>query len=145
MKCRLQYDQATLIHSETNRTRRTAGLSIAVNVLLSWTILPLGIPPFRLYSLRELMEVLFWQGMGMLGWPLGLVGGLANLRLHRAATDLVSLLLLSMYPVMCLFLILSLFPKRPQWWVLALLHILLIGSFAAVWYKVLNGYDFMKG
>jgi hypothetical protein len=116
-----------------------------VNVLLSWTILPFGIPPFRLYSLRELMDVLFWQGMGILGWPFGLVGWLANLRWHRAGTDLVSLLLLSMYPAMCLFLILSLFPKRPQWWVLALLHILLIGSFVGVWYKVLNGYDFMRG
>ena len=50
-----------------------------------------------------------------------------------------------MYPVMLLFLILSLFPKRPKWWVLALLHLLLIVSFAVVWYKVLNGYDFMKG
>ena len=62
-------------NSETNRTRRTTGVSIAVNGLLSWTLLPLVLPPFRLYSGRELLEVLLWQGMGLVGWPVGLVGG----------------------------------------------------------------------
>ena len=72
--------------SETTR-------GIAVNGLLSWTVWPLVLPPFRLYSGRELLEILLWQVMGLVGWPLGLVGGLANLLLHRAGTDLVSLLL----------------------------------------------------
>jgi hypothetical protein len=125
--------------------RIAAGISIAVNFLVSWTLLPFALPPFHGYSPRDLIEVLLWQGMGIVGWPLGLVGGLANLCLHRAGTDLMSLLLLSMYPVMLLFLILSLFPKRSKWWVLFVLHIVLAGSFAVVWYKVLNGYDFMKG
>ena len=112
---------------------------------MSWTLWPLVLPPFRLCSGRELLEVLLWQGMGLVGWPVGLVGGLANLLLHRAGTDLVSLLLLAMYPVMILLLLFSLIPKRPQWWALVALHLLLAGSFALVWYKVLNGYDFMKG
>ena len=145
VKCRLQCAPTTLTNSETNRTRRTAGFSIAVNGLLSWTLWPLVLPPFRLYSGRELLEVLLWQGMGLVGWPVGLVGGLANLLLHRAGTDLVSLLLLAMYPVMILLLLFSLIPKRPQWWVLAVLHLVLTGTFVALWYKVLNGYDFMKG
>jgi hypothetical protein len=119
------------------------GLSITVNGLLSWTLWPLVLPPFRLYSGRELLEVLLWQGMGLVGWPVGLVGGLANLLRHRAGTDRVSLLL-AMYPVIILLLLFSLIPKHPQWWVLAVLH-LLTGTFAAVWYKVLNGYDFMRG
>ena len=46
--------------SETTR-------GIAVNGLLSWTLLPLVLPPFRLYSERELLEVLLWQGMGLVG------------------------------------------------------------------------------
>ncbi|HTW90947.1 MAG TPA: hypothetical protein VMH22_04495 [bacterium] len=130
----------------SNRPRKiAAGISIPVNFMLSWTILPLAIPPFRGYSLREMGEVLLWQSMGMVGWPLGLVGGLTNLVLHHSGTDLVNLLLLSMYPVMILFLVLSLFPRRPRWWALASLHIVLTGSFVAVWHKVLNGYDFMKG
>jgi hypothetical protein len=142
-KCRRQCAPATLTNSETNRTRRTVGLSITVNGLLSWTLWPLVLPPFRLYSGRELLEVLLWQGMGLVGWPVGLVGGLANLLRHRAGTDRVSLLL-AMYPVIILLLLFSLIPKHPQWWVLAVLH-LLTGTFAAVWYKVLNGYDFMRG
>jgi hypothetical protein len=127
-------------------TKRTAvGISLAINVLLSWTLWPFVLPPSRFYSLRELFEVLLWQGMGAVGWPLGLVGGLANCLLRHAGTDLVSLLLLSMYPAMILLLMLSLFPKRPKWWVVAMLHIVLTGSFAVTWYKVLNGYDFMRG
>lgn len=145
VKCRLQCAPTPLTNSETNRTRRTAGLSIAVNGLLSWLVLPLVLPPFRLYTVRELLEVLLWQGMGLVGWPLGLVGGLANLLLHRRMSDLTGLLLLSMYPVMLGLLLLSLWPKRPKWWALVALHLLLAGSFALVWYKVLNGYDFMKG
>jgi len=90
------------------------------------------LPPFRLYSGRELLEVLLWQGMGLVGWPVGLVGGLANLFLLRAGTDLVSLLL-AMYPVMILLLLFSLIPQRPQWWVLAVLHLALTGTFAVVW------------
>jgi hypothetical protein len=132
-----------LVLSRPNRI--AAGISIAVNFLVSWTLLPLALPPFHGYSLRDLIEVLLWQGMLIVEWPLGLVGGLANFCLHRAGTDLVSLLLLSIYPVLFLFLILSLFPKRPKWWVLVVLHLVLAGSFAAVWYKVFNGYDFMKG
>jgi hypothetical protein len=31
---------------------------LIVNILLSWSILPLAFPPYRIYSLRELMEVL---------------------------------------------------------------------------------------
>jgi hypothetical protein len=52
----------------------------------------LVLPPFRLYSVRELLEVLLWQGMGLVGWPVGLVGGLANLLLHRAGTDQLAML-----------------------------------------------------
>jgi hypothetical protein len=133
-------------HGVSNRPNKiAAGISILINILLSWTLLPLALPPFRGYSLRELSEVLLWQGTGTLGWPLGLVGGLANLLPHHKAADLPGLLCLVIYPMMLLLLLLALFPKRPKRWALALLHLLLIFSFALVWYRVLNGYDFMKG
>jgi hypothetical protein len=44
-----------------------------------------------------------------------------------------------------LLLILALYPRRPRQWALVLLHLFLTGTFAAVWCKVLNGYDFMRG
>ncbi len=130
---------------ETTSQRTAAGISLAVNFLLSWTLWPFVLPPFRVYSLRELFEVLLWQGMGAVGWPLGLVGGLANLVLRCQLSDLAGLLSLSIYPIMFLLLVLALYPKRPRRWILVVLHIFLTGSFAAVWYKILNGYDFMRG
>ena len=61
-KYRRQCAPTTLTNLETNWTRRTAGLSIAVNGLLSWTVWPLVPPPFRLYSGRELLEVFAMGG-----------------------------------------------------------------------------------
>lgn len=125
--------------------RRRAGISLVANFLVSWTLLPFALPPFRAYSLSELFDVLLWQGMGAVGWPSGLVGGLANLVLNRKLSDLVSLLWLLIYPMMSLLLISALSPKRSRLWVLVLLHLLLPGSFAVLWRKILDGYDFMKG
>jgi hypothetical protein len=118
---------------------------LIVNFLLSWMILPLAVPPFRLYSFRNLIEVLLWQGMGAVGWPLAILGGIPNLILQGKVSDLVALLLVLIYPTMLLLLIFVLFSKRSKRWVLIMLHILLTFSFAAIWYQVLNGYDFMIG
>jgi hypothetical protein len=134
-----------MVTPETKSRRMVSLRSIAINFLLSWLLLPFVIPPFRLYSMRELAEALLWQGMGAVGWPLGLAGGLANLLLHRRSSDLATLLFLSIYPVMLSLLFLALYPRRPKRWARGLLHLLLSFSFALVWYKVLNGYDFMKG
>jgi len=74
--------------------------------------LPLAIPPFRIYSFRELMEVLLWQGIGAVGWPLAILGGFANLTLQGKMPDLVVLLLVLIYPTMLLLLIFVLFSKH---------------------------------
>jgi len=118
---------------------------LIVNFLLSWTILPLAIPPFRIYSFRELMEVLLWQGMGAVGWPLAILGEFAILILQGKVSDLVALLLVLIYPTMLLLLIFVLFSKRSKHWGLIVLHILFTFSFAVIWHQVLNGYDFMIG
>jgi hypothetical protein len=118
---------------------------LIVNSLLSWTILPLAIPPFRIYSVRELLEVLLWQGFGVVGWPLGILGGFANLILQGKVSDLVTLLFVLIYPTMLVLLIFVLFSKHSKQWMLIFLHILITFSFAAIWYHVLNGYDFMIG
>lgn len=129
------------IHSKTKSI--TAGL--IVNFLLSWTILPLAIPPFRIYAFRELMEVLLWQGMGAFGWPLAILGGFASLLLQGKVSDLVALLLVLTYPTMLLLLVFVLFSKRSKQWVLIVLHMLITFSFVVIWYQVINGYDFMIG
>ncbi len=105
--------------------------------------MPLAIPPFRVYSFRELIEVLLWQGMGAVGWPFAILGGFAGVILQGTMSGLANLLLVMIYPTMLLLLIFVLFSKRPKQWVLVILHMLITFAFAAIWYQVLNGYDLM--
>jgi hypothetical protein len=132
-----------MIKPETGSKTKRIVASLMVNFLLSWTILPLALPPLRVYSFRELMEVLLWQGIAAVGWPLAILGGFASLLLQGNVSDLVALLIVLIYPTMLLLIIFVLFSERSRRWMLILLHMLLIFSFAAIWYQVLNGYDFM--
>lgn len=134
-----------MIKSETDSKTKPIIASLIVNFLLSWMILPLIIPPFRIYSFSESMETLLWQGIAVIGWPLAILGGFASLIQQENVSNLVSLLIVLIYPTMLLLLIFVLFSKRSKQWVLILLHILLTCSFAAIWYQVINGYDFMIG
>jgi hypothetical protein len=119
--------------------------SLLVNFLISWTILPLAVTPFGFYSLNNLMEVLLWQGIATIGWPFAILGGFANLFQLGNVSSLASLLIVLIYPTMLLVLIFFLFSKRNKKRILILLHILLTLSYVAIWYQVLNGYDFMIG
>ncbi|MBI5296804.1 MAG: hypothetical protein HY869_15095 [Chloroflexi bacterium] len=117
---------------------------IAVNILFSWMILPLLIPPFQLYSPAQLIEVLFWQGVGTVGWPLALAGGFLNFLLQSSVDGLGNLLIVLVYPAL-LVLFIRVWMAKYWWWEIVLLHVLVTLSFAAVWVQVLNGYDFMVG
>jgi hypothetical protein len=128
-----------------SKARIAVAASLVVNLLLSWTILPFLIHPFRAYPPGDLIEVLLWQGMGIVGWPLALFGGILSLVMQPQSTDLGALLLLLVYPALWLLLVLVLIPKRPNGWAVIALHMLLALSFAAVWHGVLGGSDFMGG
>jgi len=119
--------------------------SLSLNILLSWTILPFAIPPFQGYSRMELFEVLLWQGIGIVGWPLGILGARLSLSFGQGAADFGSILLMLMYPVILFLLIRVVAAKGLRRWELPLLHLFLTLSFAAIWYRVFNGYDFMVG
>lgn len=126
------------------RVKAVAG-GIVANLLLSWIVLPFVIPPFGLYSLRDLGEVLLWQGIAMIGWPLALFGGIVSFLFQPGSAGLGALLVLLIYPAMLVLLILVLSSKPLRPWALVLFHVVLTLSFAAVWYQVLNGYDFQVG
>jgi hypothetical protein len=81
--------------------------------------------------------------MGAVGWPFAILGGFASLILQGTMSGPANLLLVMIYPTMLLLLIFVLFSKRPKQWVLVILHMLITFAFAAIWYQVLNGYDFM--
>ena len=123
----------------------TIGRSLAVNFLVSWLVLPFALPPFEGYSAADLLEVLLWQVFGFIGWPIAVLGGLFSLVFAQARANPGSLLLTLIYPILLLLFARAVFSKCPRRWELYLLHLLLAFSFAAVWYNVLNGYDFMVG
>lgn len=120
-------------------------LSLIVNFLISWTLLPLLIPPFRLYSLKELFEVLLWQGIGMIGWPLALLGSFLSFLFQFEVADIVTFLLILIYPNIWLLLFGIWRSKRFTQQALVMLHFLLTISYAIIWFQVLNGYEFMVG
>jgi hypothetical protein len=121
------------------------GISLIVNFLLSWAVLPLAIPPWHGYTVQEFFEVLLWQGMGAIGWPLAIFGGLANMLLSGSTANCADLLLVLIYPAMLSLLIVIVVSRRARKLALLLLHALLSLSFAVVWYQVLNGVEFMAG
>jgi hypothetical protein len=121
------------------------GRWLTLNILISWVILPFALPPFQGYTLTQLGEVVLWQVMGTIGWPFVLVGALLSILFSGEAADLGPLLLVLMYPAMLFFLIRVIASKVRRRWELPLLHLLLALSFTAIWYHVLNGYDFMVG
>jgi len=119
-------------------------LSLVINIILSWTLLPFVIPPFEGYSLSRFLEVLFWQTICAIGWPFALFGIVLILP-FGAKLSSASALFILMYPIIQILLIRSMISKIPRRMELILLHLFITFSFAVVWYYVLNGYDFMPG
>jgi hypothetical protein len=91
------------------------------------------------------MEVLLWQGIATIGWPVAILGGFASIFLQGNLSSMATLLIVLIYPGMLLLLIFVFFSKNSRRWMLILLHLLLTFSFVAIWFQVLNGYDFMIG
>jgi hypothetical protein len=121
------------------------GMSLVVNAFISWTLLPLVIPPFRIYTISELAETLLWQGMGAFGWPLALLGIGLSAPFGGHARDLGSVLMTLVYPGMLVLAVRVFTMHGRRLWPIVLLHLLLTLSFALVWWRVLNGYQFMEG
>ena len=118
--------------------------TLIANFLLSWALLPFVIPPFRSYSSSEFFEVLFWQGIGAVGWPFVLLGVALSVPFGAKPASTDSLFTL-MYPAIQFLLVRSLISRTQRHWELILMHVFVTLSFAVIWYYVLNGYDFMSG
>jgi hypothetical protein len=127
------------------RLLRAAGLSLFANILFSLTILPLALSPSQGYTLADLGGVLLWQGSAAIGWPLALAGVLLSLPFGARPAGAGPLLLLLLYPASFFLLLRTAILRRARPWEVVLLNLLVTVSFAAVWYRVLDGYDFMVG
>ena len=120
-------------------------ISLAANIVICCTLLPLAIQPYQIFSFRQLLEILLWQGLANIGWIIPLLfSSLAFFR-QGSLSDLGVLLRLLIYPAGQIALILLIVIKNNKWIPLIVLHILIVLSFIVTWYPVLNGYDFMIG
>ena len=133
-----------MIKPAINSKTKLIVVTLIANCLLSWTLLPFVIPPFRGYSPSEFFEVLFWQSIGAVGWPFVLLGVVLSVPFGAKLTSADSLFTL-MYPAIQFLLVRSAISRTPRHWELILMHMFVTLSFAVVWYYVLNGYDFMSG
>jgi hypothetical protein len=120
-------------------------LSLAVNILLCCTLVPFVIPPFGGYSFSTLLEVLLWQGIGMVGWPFAILGMALSIPFGAKLTSVAPFLFILLYPAIQFLLIRSVISKVLHRLDFILLHIFVFFSFVIVWYYALNGYDFMTG
>jgi hypothetical protein len=127
------------------RPLRVVGLSLLANILFSLTVLPLALPPFQGYALSDLGGVLLWQGIGLIGWPIALAGVLLSIPFGARPAGAGPLLLMLLYPAVLFLLLRMAILRRARPWEVVLLNLLVTVSFAAVWYRVLHGYDFMVG
>jgi hypothetical protein len=125
--------------------RARVAIGVGVNVLLSWGVLPLLLTSTRAATRGDFAEVAMWQTVGMVAWPLAILGGVLSLVFQQATTKLWPLLFVLVYPTMLFLFVYLLRSKRQAYWAVIALHLLITASFAAVWYRVLNGYDFMVG
>jgi len=121
-------------------------LTLIPNFIFSWIVLLFLLFPGLAWGVPKVFEVLFWQAIGFVGWPMALFGALASFLLQPDLTALRPLMALLAYP---LLIVLAVVVVRggsaKRWWALALFHLLLAVSFVAVWYQVLTGYEFMVG
>lgn len=130
--------------------KKTLLLALGLNFTLSWTVLPLLLPPGGPYPLAELLEALLWQALGLLFWPLALLGGCLSGAAALASgaapgVDPAALLPLLLYPAFWMLLLAVLRARPPRGWQVVLLHLLLALSFAAVWIQVRQGVEWMAG
>lgn len=120
-------------------------IPLAINILISWTILPFAMNPAVVYSIGDLFEVILWQGIGLVGWPLAIVSGLLSLLISQDISQVGAMVMIMIYPAMLALLVRALFVKVVRLWDLAIPHLLIALSFVVIWAMVLNGYDFMLG
>lgn len=121
------------------------GVALSINILLSLFLLPLVMPQSNGYPFSRLLEVLLWQVICTICWPLAVLGIVLSVAFGASTFNATSVLFIFIYPAIQALLIHSAISKTYRRFESILLHLLVTLSFVVVWFYVLNGYDFMSG
>jgi len=119
-----------------------------VNLAFSLLALPFLVMPGTAWGLAHLLEVLFWQAVGLISWPLALFGLVATAALSPGTSAWSAMFMVMAYPLLIGLALVAGLARRPAgltWLALGIYHLLLMVSFAAVWRQVLGGYSWMVG
>ena len=120
-------------------------ISLVVNLLICMIILPIILQPGSTFNINQLLETLFWQGMGLIAWPITLVMALISPLFSGSLPRISDILSLILYPMIEISLILIIVGKKYKWIPLLASHILILMSFIMAWTAILGGYNFMVG
>ena len=131
--------------SSNNPSQKLIWISLVVNLLICIIILPLILQPGSTFNIRQLLETLFWQGMGLIAWPITLVMALISPLFSGSLPRLGDIFSLILYPLIEISLILIIAGKKYKWILLLVSHILILMSFIMAWTAILGGYNFMVG
>jgi len=116
-----------------------------VDFLVCIIILPRILQPGSTFNISQLLETLFWQGMGLIAWPITLFMALISPLFSGSLPRLGDIFKLILYPLIEISLIFIIAGKKNKWIPLLVSHILILMSFVMVWTAVLGGYNFMVG
>ena len=120
-------------------------ISLVINLLICMIILPFILQPGSTFNINQLLETLFWQGMGLIAWPITLVMALISPLFSGSLPRISDILSLILYPMIEISLILIIAGQKNKWIPLLASHILILMSFIIVWTAILGGYNFMVG
>ncbi len=134
-----------MINNSDNPSPKLIWISLAVNLLLCTTALPLILQSGSFFNTRQLFETLFWQGISIITWPIAMIVGSLNFLINGALPDLVTVFSIGIYPLIWLAFLGLVLSKKRKWFSLIIMHLLLVLSFINTWLAVFNGYDFMVG
>ena len=128
-----------------NPSQKVIWISLVVNFLVCIIILPQILQPGSIFNISQLLETLFWQGMGLIAWPITLFMALINPLFSGSLPRLGDIFSLILYPLIEISLILIIAGKKNKWIPVLVSHILILMSFIMAWTAILGGYNFMVG
>jgi hypothetical protein len=119
--------------------------SLLTNIMICCSAIPFILQPNHIFDYRQLVEVLFFQVIYLIGWPVPIVIWLGEVIFYGGFPDLGDLALVLVYPVGLICLLLTIFGKNNTWIPFVFAHTLIVISFIATWSAVIFGYNFMVG